>query len=59
MLVAVIGRARPLNTALAALIFAFLTLGGEALEREGVPRAVSLIAQGLVVVGVALQGRSR
>jgi simple sugar transport system permease protein len=59
LLVAVIGRARPLNTALAAVIFAFLTLGGEALEREGVPRAVSLIAQGLVVVGVALQGRNR
>ena len=59
LLVAVIGRARPLNTALAAVIFAFLTLGGEALEREGVPRAVSLIAQGLVVVGVALQGRTR
>lgn len=59
LLVAVIGRGRPLNTALAALIFAFLTLGGEALERTGVPRAVSLLAQGLAVVAVALQGRNR
>ncbi len=59
LLVAVIGRSRMLNTALAAVIFAFLTLSGEALERAGVPRAVSLLAQGLAVVAVAVQGRSR
>lgn len=59
LLVAVMGRSRPLNTAFAAATFAFLLLGGESLERAGVPRAVSLLAQGMTVAAVAIQGRRR
>jgi simple sugar transport system permease protein len=57
VLVAVLGRGRPALTAIAALGFAALTTGGEALEREGAPRTVVVVVQAVLVVAVALAGR--
>jgi len=59
LLVAVLGRGRPIATAVAAVVFAALVTGGEALERDGVPRTLGAVIQGVVLVGVALATRSR
>lgn len=59
LLVAVLGRSRPLAVAAAAVVFAALVTGGEALEREGVPRTLSAVVQAVLIVGVALATRSR
>jgi simple sugar transport system permease protein len=59
LLVAVLGRGRPIATALAAVVFAALVTGGEALERDGVPRTLGAVIQGVLLVGVALVTRSR
>jgi simple sugar transport system permease protein len=57
VLVAVLGRARPLPTALFALVFAVTVTGSEAIELDGVPRALGYVLQGVLVVGVAgIQG---
>jgi simple sugar transport system permease protein len=58
VLVAVLGRARPLATGVAAVIFAALVTGGESLEREGVPRTLSAVIQAVLIVGVALAVRT-
>lgn len=57
LLVAVLGRSRPIAVAIAAVVFAALVTGGEALEREGVPRTLSGVVQALLIVGVALASR--
>jgi general nucleoside transport system permease protein len=59
LLVAVLGRGRPVPTAAAAVVFAALVTGGEALEREGVPRTLSAVIQAVLIVGVALATRTR
>ncbi|HEY8524046.1 MAG TPA: hypothetical protein VIL48_03720 [Acidimicrobiales bacterium] len=53
VLVAVLGRSRPLPTALFALVFAVTVTGAEAIELDGVPRALGYVLQGVLVVGVA------
>lgn len=57
LLVAVLGRSRPLAVAMAGLVFAALVTGGEALERDGVPRTLSAVVQAVLIVGVALATR--
>lgn len=59
LLVAVLGRSRPIATAGAAVAFAALLTGGDALEFEGVPRSVVVVVQAVGVVAVAAAGRSR
>ena len=59
LLVAVLGRARPLLAAAAAVVFAALITGGEALERSGVGRSLVNVVQAVLVVGVALATRVR
>ncbi|MEO5724401.1 MAG: ABC transporter permease [Ilumatobacteraceae bacterium] len=54
LLVAVLGRSKPLVTAVAAVVFAALLTGGEALERAGVPRTLSAVVQMVLIIGVAL-----
>jgi simple sugar transport system permease protein len=57
LLVAVLGRSRPVAVATAAVVFAALVTGGEALERDGVPRTLSAVVQAVLIVGVALATR--
>ena len=57
VLVAVLGRSRPVAVATAAVVFAALVTGGEALERDGVPRTLSAVVQAVLIVGVALWRR--
>ena len=57
VLIAVLGRGRPLATGIAAVVFAALITGGESLEREGVPRALSAVIQAVIIIGVALAVR--
>lgn len=57
LLVAVLGRSRPIAVAIAAVVFAALVTGGEALERDGVPRTLSAVVQAVLIVGVALATR--
>jgi len=59
LLVAVLGRGRPIATAVAAVVFAALVTGGEALERDGVPRTLGAVIQGVLLIGVALATRAR
>jgi ABC-type uncharacterized transport system permease subunit len=59
LLVAVLGRGRPISTAIAAVVFAALVTGGEALERDGVPRTLGAVIQGVLLIGVALATRTR
>jgi general nucleoside transport system permease protein len=59
LLVAVLGRGRPIATGIAAVVFAALVTGGEALERDGVPRTLGAVIQGILLVGVALATRTR
>jgi general nucleoside transport system permease protein len=59
LLVAVLGRGRPVTTSLAAVIFAALVTGGEAIEREGIPRTLGAVIQAVLIVGVALATRTR
>jgi simple sugar transport system permease protein len=59
LLVAVLGRGRPIATAVAAVVFAALVTGGEALERDGVPRTLGAVLQGVLLIGVALATRTR
>ena len=54
VLIAVLGRGRPIATGVAANVFAILITGGESLEREGVPRTLSAVIQAVLIVGVAL-----
>ena len=54
VLIAVLGRGRPIATGVAAIVFAILITGGESLEREGVPRTLSAVIQAVLIVGVAL-----
>jgi ABC-type uncharacterized transport system permease subunit len=57
LLVAVLGRSKPLVTAIAAVVFAGLVTGGEAIERDGVPRTLGAVVQAVLVVGVAVVSR--
>ena len=57
LLVAVIGRSRPLATALAAVVFAAIVTGGEAVERDGVPRTLSAVMQCVLIIGLAVATR--
>jgi simple sugar transport system permease protein len=57
LLVAVLGRAKPIVTMFAAIGFAALITGGEALETGGVPRSLVAVVQAVLVVGVALMTR--
>ena len=54
VLIAVLGRGRPIATGVAAIVFAILITGGESLEREGVPWTLSAVIQAVLIVGVAL-----
>ena len=58
VLVAVLGRSRPLLTAVAAVVFAALLTGGEELERAGAGRSLVSVVQAVLVVGVALATRT-
>lgn len=58
VLVAVLGRSRPLAVAGAAIAFASVLTGGESLEFAGVPRSVIVVVQATLVVTVAAMGRS-
>jgi ABC-type uncharacterized transport system permease subunit len=59
VLVAVLGRARPVPAAVAAVVFAALLTGGEALERAGAARSLVNVVQAVLVIGVALATRVR
>lgn len=59
LLVAVLGRSRPLATGVAALAFAALATGSEELERDGAPREVVLVLQAVLVVATAVATRPR
>lgn len=58
VLVAVLGRSRPLAVAGAAVAFASVLTGGESLEFAGVPRSVIVVVQAALVVAVAAFGRA-
>jgi ABC-type uncharacterized transport system permease subunit len=55
----VLGRARPVLSAIAAVVFAALLTGGEALERAGAARSLVNVVQAILVIGVALATRVR
>lgn len=57
VLVAVLGRSRPVPTAIAAVGFSALVGGGEALEFVDVPRSVVVLVQAIAVVAVAAGSR--
>lgn len=59
VLVAVMGRSRPIATLCAALAFASLATGGEALERSGAPRQVVMVLQAVLVVATAVAIRPK
>jgi ABC-type uncharacterized transport system permease subunit len=59
VLVAVLGRNRPLAVGGAALAFAALSTGGEALERAGAPREVVLVLQAVLVAATAVAIRPK
>lgn len=59
VLIAVLGRSRPLATGVAAVVFAALITGGESLEREGVPRTLSAVIQAVLIIGVAVAMATR
>jgi simple sugar transport system permease protein len=59
VLVAVLGRSRPIPTAVAAVGFAALVGGGEALEFVDVPRSVVVLVQAIAVIAVAAGTRGR
>jgi simple sugar transport system permease protein len=54
VLVAVLGGRNPIGTVVAAIGFAALVSGGEALEFEGVPRSVAVLTQAVAVISVAV-----
>ena len=55
ILVAVLGRMQPLGVIAAALLFAALTTGAQGLQMgTGVPAAIAVVAQGLVLMIVAV-----
>jgi simple sugar transport system permease protein len=57
LLVAVLGRARPVGTLGAAVLFAALVNGGDAVRNIGVPPSIAVVIQAVVVVTVAIAGR--
>lgn len=59
VLVAVLGGRTPLGTVAAAVGFAALVGGGEAMEFEGVPRSVVVVVQAVAVVAVAVGSARR
>ena len=59
LLMAVLGRGRPLPSVLVSFIFAALLTSGEELEGIGVARPVVLVVQGLIVLGAAMVQRAR
>jgi simple sugar transport system permease protein len=59
VLVAVLGGRNPIGTVAAAIGFAALVSGGEALEFEGVPRSVAVLTQAVAVVAVAVVSARR
>jgi len=59
VLVAVLGRSRPLATTVAALGFAMLATGSEQLERDGAPREIVLVLQAVLVIATAIAIRPR
>jgi simple sugar transport system permease protein len=59
VLVAVLGRSRPLATGAAAIGFAALATGSEQLERDGAPREVVLVLQAVLVIATAVAIRPR
>lgn len=59
LLVAVLGRSRPLAIGVAALSFAALSTGGEALERAGAAREIVLVVQAVLVIATAVAIRPK
>lgn len=59
MLVAVLGRNRPFAVGVAALAFAALSTGGEALERAGAAREIVLVVQAVFVAATAVAIRPK
>ena len=59
VLVAVLGGRSPIGTVVAAIAFAALVSGGEALEFEGVPRSIATLTQAVAVISVAVVASRR
>jgi len=59
VLVAVLGRSRPFAVGVAALAFAALSTGGEALERAGAAREIVLVVQAVFVIATAVAIRPK
>lgn len=59
VLVAVLGGRGAVGTAAAAVLFAVLLSGGEAMEFGGVPRSVTVLTQAIAVVAVAVASARR
>ena len=59
LLVAVLGRSRPIPSVIAAFAFAALITSGEELEAAGVARPLVLVVQALIVIAAAVLQRTR